>query len=135
MTHWKDIPSCPGYVASSEGKIGRVLPTGHVRVLRPYVRSKRDVRGRGSYLTVSISIRNVRRSAYVHRLVCEAFHGPPPSSSHQACHGPLGATSNDPQNLRWGTPEENQSEVLIYSGDDWYRARGQEPPHAFEGLL
>jgi hypothetical protein len=82
-----------------------------------------------------MSIGGVRKIGKVHRLVCEAFHGPPPSSAHHACHGDKGAECNEPGNLRWDSPEANQDEVLIHSGDEWYRARGQEPPLAFEGML
>lgn len=135
MSEWRDIPSCRGYVASSDGQIARKLPSGTFRILTPYVKSKRDVRKRGNYYCVTMSIDGERKIGRVHRLVCEAFHGPQPSPTHHACHGEKGAECNAAGNLRWDTPEANQAEVPFHSGDDWYRARGLEPPTAFGELL
>lgn len=43
----------------------------------------------------------------VHRLVCEAFHGPAPSKRSVVIHLDEDATNNRPENLRWGTQKEN----------------------------
>ena len=50
----------------------------------------------------------VRRS--VHVLVCEAFHGPRPSPSHEACHGDGDHLNNIPSNLRWDTRRGNMAD-------------------------
>lgn len=56
------------------------------------------------------------KSFSVHRLVCEAFHGPCPDG-HQCAH--LNGDRNDPraENLSWVLPAENQSHRLIHGTD------------------
>lgn len=55
------------------------------------------------YLTVALGRGNYR---LVHRLVCEAFHGPCPKD-HEVCHGPNGKLDNRASQLRWGTRAQN----------------------------
>ena len=43
----------------------------------------------------------------IHRLVCEAFHGPAPSKRSVVLHLDENALNNNPENLRWGTQKEN----------------------------
>ena len=43
----------------------------------------------------------------IHRLVCEAFHGPPPDDKPIVLHLNESALDNRPENLRWGTQKEN----------------------------
>jgi hypothetical protein len=43
----------------------------------------------------------------VHRLVCEAFHGPAPEGKNVVIHINEDAHDNRPQNLKWGTQKEN----------------------------
>jgi hypothetical protein len=59
----------------------------------------------------------------VHRRVCEAVNGPPPSPSHQAAHtcgqGHLGCVAR--RHLVWKTPKENVADTLVHGT----RNRGQ----------
>lgn len=43
----------------------------------------------------------------VHRLVCEAFYGSPPSKSAVVIHVNEDGTDNRAGNIRWGTQKEN----------------------------
>jgi hypothetical protein len=43
-------------------------------------------------------------------LVCEAFHGPKPSPTHQAAHRDDDKDNNTPDNLYWATPLENHAD-------------------------
>jgi hypothetical protein len=43
----------------------------------------------------------------VHRIVCVAFHGPPPSNQHVVDHIDTNRANNRPENLRWLTRLEN----------------------------
>jgi hypothetical protein len=43
----------------------------------------------------------------VHRIVLEAFHGPPPRTGLQCCHINGDPSDNRVENLRWGTAREN----------------------------
>lgn len=50
----------------------------------------------------------------VHLLVLEAFVGPRPSPTHDACHGIGGPRDNSLANLRWGTKQENADDRLLH---------------------
>lgn len=43
----------------------------------------------------------------IHRMVCEAFHGPAPFERAVVIHIDENAINNRPENLRWGTQKEN----------------------------
>lgn len=43
----------------------------------------------------------------VHRLICEAFHGPPPEGKTYVLHLDEDAHNNKPENLKWGSQKEN----------------------------
>lgn len=43
----------------------------------------------------------------IHRLVCEAFHGPATDELNVVIHLDEDATNNRPENLKWGTMKEN----------------------------
>lgn len=43
----------------------------------------------------------------VHRLVCEAFNGPPPFQNAVCMHLDEDFENNRPSNLKWGTQKEN----------------------------
>jgi hypothetical protein len=74
---------------------------------------------------IFVLTRNGRRqSCYGHRLVCEAFNGPPPSG-HEVAHADGCRTNNDYRNLRWATRRENLKDKESHGtqprGDDlWF---------------
>jgi len=43
----------------------------------------------------------------IHRLVCEAFHGPAPEGMPVVIHKDENALNNRADNLKWGTQKEN----------------------------
>lgn len=101
---WRAIPGFERYEANAAGEVRRCaagngsLP-GHV--LRP----KKSSHG---HLFVSIDHRSGRmRPMSVHRAVCLAFHGLPPSPEHIVLHGNDVPDDNRAENLRWGTHQEN----------------------------
>lgn len=103
---WKPIPSLPEYEASSMGRLRRLpfygqMPNGGER---PY----------GGKITLGTLRKDSGRRAMVfkgknykvHRLVCEAFHGPQPSGC-VAMHLDGNPLNNRADNLAWGTQKEN----------------------------
>lgn len=55
-----------------------------------------------------------RRKTYkVHRLVCEAFHGPSSTEKPYCLHIDEDPDNNNKDNLKWGTQKENLSAPLI----------------------
>ena len=104
---WRDVPSVPGILVSSEGRImyaphRELMPKGGTRVYggQPTfgVWNKKD----GRFIAV---IRGVTYK--IHRLVTEAFHGPSPFEDAVAMHLDENAANNRAANLRWGTQKEN----------------------------
>lgn len=110
---WKPVPSRPEIMASNLGRIllpPRVaqMPNGGERRYEPkptlgtVARSKRGAKH---------CYRNIFNRTYgnmkVHRLVCEAFHGPKPTSAHEVLHGDENGLNNRQENLCWGTRKEN----------------------------
>lgn len=104
---WRTVPSKPEFLVSSEGRFMVApyrgeMPNGGER---PYggeprfgVWNKQD----GRFITVYKG-----KTYKVHRLVCEAFHGPPPNDASVCMHIDENAANNRPDNLKWGTQKEN----------------------------
>lgn len=134
---WKPIPSIPGALASSIG-----------RVWLPPKRQKAEVPGGGkrTYKTAPtfgseektstgrnesgrrMIIRRLGKTYKVHRLVCEAFHGPAPTTKHIVLHLNEEPTDNRAENLRWGTRKENQNFPKVKAA---FKARtGENSPWA-----
>lgn len=104
METWRAIPGT-GYDASDRGRIRRGLHQARQPGL-----VMRQKPGDSGYLTVSLSSADGRRCHNVNRLVCAAFHGPPPTAEHHAAHGDNDRSRNVPDNLRWATPAENNAD-------------------------
>jgi len=119
MTHentteiWKPVPSKPGLMASSWGRIKlpdktRKTPNGGVREYRPSpsygctTRSSKTARHQYKGYS-SREFGNIK----VHKAVCEAFHGPAPFPKAVVIHKDENALNNVPENLKWGTQKGN----------------------------
>lgn len=59
------------------------------------------------YLKVRLTINNKRKGFYTHKLVCNLFHGPKPTKSHEIRHLDGNRVNNNSCNLAWGTRSEN----------------------------
>jgi hypothetical protein len=110
---WKPIPSRPGMLASSLGRV-QVLP---YEVITPF-NKPRTYAVKPTFGHIRKSSKTARHKYFglslrrfgnmkIHRLVCEAFHGPEPSKLSVVIHINECATDNRPNNLRWGTQREN----------------------------
>jgi hypothetical protein len=117
-TLWKP---CPGfetvYKVSDTGSVQRILQTRGTKAgsaLKPFL-----VNG---YLGCGLHAENVKRTVYVHRLVCEAFHGPASVDKPYALHRDGSRDNNHAANLYWGSQKDNLADsakhgVMRYGQD------------------
>lgn len=93
----------------------RIWPDGRItnaagKVMAQHWHETRNGRYRRVQLT-----KDKRRKWYrVNRLVCAAFHGPPPTDKHQARHLDGDTANNAASNLAWGTPLENYYDQVVH---------------------
>lgn len=102
---WRDVPGWIGILqAHVSGAIRSLEPVAGRRVGRIYASKFNPHTG-----YVAISPRRAGKRLYlaVHRLVCLAFHGEPPTPEHQVNHKDGDKTNNAADNLEWVTPIEN----------------------------
>ena len=110
---WKKVPSVPGILASSWGRVQLipvpyVMTNGAVRVPKTKPRYGSETKASKTARHTYYGLQSRRYgNLKVHRLVCEAFHGPPPHKNSVVIHIDENALNNRPENLRWGTQKEN----------------------------
>ena len=110
---WRDIPGWEGfYQASNLGNVRSLdRRVSCARGGRPHVRMRRGKVLRtitsNGYKLVRLSRDGEAETCGVHRLVCMAFHGAPPTKAHETAHFDGSRDNNVPSNLRWATPSEN----------------------------
>lgn len=69
---------------------------------------------RYGYATVRLNRGGEQKWKKVHRLICEAWHGRSPSPTHHAAHLDGTRDNNDPANLVWATPGENERHKIAH---------------------
>jgi len=106
------------YAADTHGRIWSQAK-GDWRILAPASSSK-------GYLTVTPAVDGKYKTRLVHRLVAEAFYGPAPNHDAQVRHLDGDQTNNAPDNLDWGTQEDNWSDRRAHgkgSGESHHAAK------------
>lgn len=106
-------PTDPRYLAGDAGTI--LGPSGRV------VRGRSNGKG---YLQLSIFADGRYRNVRVHRIVCEAWHGPAPSSEHEVAHDDCDKSNNRPDNVSWKTYAENRDDLRRHHREGLYADRG-----------
>jgi hypothetical protein len=104
---WRTLEWAPNYEFSSHGQVRRTKDapgTFAGKILRQSMAN--------GYKQLNLRVGGKFTSKKVHRVVCEAFHGPPPSVLHQVAHYDGDRTNNRAENLRWAMPKENASDDL-----------------------
>ncbi len=91
------IPNIANYGAGDDGRIYRTDKPKPV-ALKPWLGGYKN-----SYQMVRIHLHN----EYVHQLVSQAFYGMPPTELTDTRHLDGNSLNNKPQNLDWGTPQQN----------------------------
>lgn len=121
---WRTVPSLPGVMASSWGRVKLPdtqahMPNGNLRQYhtKPVIGSWAIGSGGGRYI---IRWRRAQKTLKVARLVCEAFHGPAPFPRAVVMHKDENSRNNRPDNLEWGTQKQNLNAPRFL---DYCRAR------------
>lgn len=99
------------YEVSSRGRVRRSAKARKNRRTR-LLRLCKKSNGR---LVVTLSYNGTQyKSLLVHRLVCRAFHGPPPTDKHEVAHNDGDCGNNAAENLRWATHSENMRDLFVH---------------------
>lgn len=115
VEEWKDIPECPGYQASSFGRVRSVTRTvkgraGFKSIRRGMILSPNKHSDRHPYPCYNLRLPGQPRRMYpAHRLVLWAFVGPQPKGMHVR-HLDGDCANNRVENLKYGTQKENQAD-------------------------
>lgn len=110
---WRPIPGYDGlYEVSDNGKVRswRVQGSKVRKAERPRFLRQRPRSGSG-YPVVDLWYHGNGRQEYVHRLVLEAFRGPPPEGAVTR-HLNGDRADNRLSNLKWGTERENEQDKI-----------------------
>jgi hypothetical protein len=107
---WRDVPGWEGlYQISSQGRVRRIARFRKIGdgLFAPDSYTPITVSpGFGGYKTFRMS-NGKSKTALLHRVLCEAFHGPAPAKDSQVAHWDGDRQNNDLGNLRWASPLEN----------------------------
>lgn len=118
---WKPVVGWEeAYEVSSHGRIKRVLG-GPGRVSGRILGGGVDKDG---YITVLLMHDGVKGYKRVHRIVCEAFHGPAPAGKPLVLHNDDVRDNNHADNLRWGDLSDNQKDA-VRNGGHWESSRNE----------
>lgn len=108
MEEWKPCPRFEDiYHVSNLGRVKRIVPGAGRAKVGGILQPGKNPKG---YRAVNLCRNGVKHTRYIHRLVCEAFHGPVPTEMHQAAHKDDSKENNVPDNLYWATSMQNGSE-------------------------
>lgn len=100
---WKPVVGYEGlYEVSDHGRVRR-----YGRIVGGYL-------PKSGYPQIRLSKANNPKTSNIHRLVCEAFHGPPPSPEHEVAHLDGARTNNRADNLKWKTVAENAADRKVH---------------------
>ena len=113
------------YEASNLGRVRRDIEAA-ARSLGVPGKEIKPSSDQAGYMRISLCKNGLVRSKPVHRIVLEAFCGPPPFEGAHAAHNDGDPSNNNLSNLRWATPAENQADIDRHNrrckGEDVYGA-------------
>jgi hypothetical protein len=99
--YYTGLPDFPSYVVGANGDV--------VSFIKKAPRLMKPIR-MGNYRGLQLRHRDGHLvKVYLHRLVCEAIHGPGPEGT-ECCHRDGNSRNNDAGNLRWDTHINNEAD-------------------------
>lgn len=93
------------YMVSSQGEMFAILDDGALKPIK-------GVPNMWGYLMVGIDRVKRGKKVRVHRLVCEAFNGPPPQGMNEVAHINGIPHDNRASNLRWTSRKQNEADKV-----------------------
>jgi hypothetical protein len=112
---WRTLEWLPGYEVSEDGDIWNGF-----RLLSGCLQSD-------GYRIYKLTRAETGKKVYkAHRLVCEAWHGPPPDGRGCVAHNDGDPNNNHHSNLRWASHQENVRDRVAHGTD----ASGERNPRA-----
>lgn len=105
---WLPVKGWPDYEISDQGRLRRA--TSQRGATKGQI-LKAGVATRG-YKLANLRSRGRRKTVPIHRLVCEAFHGPQPDDKPVVAHWDGNPLNNFASNLRWADHSENAYDAL-----------------------
>lgn len=115
---WKPVAGFEGwYEVSSHGRVRSLDRT--INAPNRWGACKRTLKGKVlsprrtdfGHRMVGLRREGALKGALVHRLVCEAFHGPCPPDKQHCAHRDGNPENNRADNLRWATVRENSEDA------------------------
>jgi len=91
-----------------------VSPDGHVFSKKSGTLQRIGWMTKAGYERVELVHNGHVRRSFTHRLICEIYHGPPPSDKHVVAHLNGKKTDNRPENLRWSLAHENRLDDVAH---------------------
>lgn len=104
----KQIHGHENYGAGDDGRIYRI----DLREPRPL---RVSLSAGYERVTLGMGHKRLQKSELVHALICAAFYGCRPSPRHEARHLDGDRRNNRPENLDWGTPEQNWADRMAHN--------------------
>lgn len=112
VEEWRSVPGFDAFEVSSFGRLWRVQSCRGTPV-----DEKKPTQGPDGYWRTTLGQRGRRRTVTLHRLVCEVFHGPPPTKNSCVAHFDGNKSNNVASNLRWATYSENEFDKRRHGKD------------------
>lgn len=110
---YRSIPESDGYLYGSDGSVWSDWGSGR-RSRRSGVWKRLALTPNPSgHLSVRVKINGERKQFGVHHLICWAFHGPCPPGM-ECCHKDGIPDNNVPDNLYWGTRQDNINDQMAH---------------------
>lgn len=111
MVEYREVFDFPGYWVGSDGTVWSEKKRGNWIDKSRQSWRQMQLCKRGAYLFVTLVHERKYKTFLVHRLVLLVFQGPPPSDKHLGLHKDDDKENNTPDNLYWGTHQENSNDA------------------------
>ena len=109
---YKTIKEYSGYRFYENGSVKTCLKQRSKKfIVTDKWREQKLYQNKSGYWCFNLKLKTSKKSKLVHRLVCEAFHGPAPADKPLALHSDGDSLNNHFENLRWGTHKENMADA------------------------